>query len=217
MKPYFAPALRHPVEAMDRALAFFEEILEMPILGRGPGWALVDNGAIAIRLEPLRPEESPRELEIELRAKDFEGARALLLEHPEISALGEIEWPRPDRKEQRLQGPFGVRLRLAREYDEDELGVIPDLPTSLEWEPEAVRLVQALLRRIPVDFRESARVRGTRRAEELAIRDGEVLVDPHLGVRAMAQITPAIRVPLVQEALRELDLDPARWAADFER
>lgn len=216
MNPYYPVSIVHRVADLEGAVELLEQALDFAVQQRDAGWVLLDNGAIAIRLEPRSPSEPEATLRIELATRDVQEAAARLFEVG-AQVSGPLSWVSTQRQEQLFHAPYGLELLLTRFHNEDEAGIVPDLPTSLEWETDATARVKELLRRVPVDFREQARRRSTERAEALALERGEVLVDLELAIRGVVQMTPAIRVEEVRLAIVELGLDPSRWEEDFER
>lgn len=214
--PLHALSVVHPVADLEETVRFFTDVLSMPVRVRGADWAVVDNGSVSLRL--VRSAAPPQLVALELMAADIDASAAQLLAEPGVERAGEVEWVSPSRKELRLAArAHGLELVLARDYDEDELAVVPPLPTSLPWTEQALDVVQTLLREVPVVFRGSARTRITERAEYLAVESGEVEVAPHHGIRAVIQVTPAFQLARLRQSLVALGLDPGQWASDFER
>ena len=212
MNPYFPVSIIHDVERLDEAVEFLEKGLEFATQSRDSDEARLDNGAIAIRLT----RGSGSRLRIDIHTRDLDAAARRL---SEVGArpIDEARWISAQCQQQRFDAPHGFDLLLSRLYNEDEVGIVPDLPTSLEWSPDAIEQVKVLLRRVPVDFRDQARRRATERAEYLALERGDVSVDLELGIRAIIQMTPAFRVDEVRGTLSELGYDTSRWEKDFER
>lgn len=211
----------HPVEQLAEAIAFFEAALGMPLRSRGENWAVVDNGSVSVRLEQTQPgAQRAGPLTLELAVTDLDTARAALLEQPGVTLRSETLWKSADRHEVRLSlaaSAHDLVLELVRTYHEDELGIVPELPTQLPWEERALKLVKTLLSHVPVTFRSSARTRVTKRAEFLTVECGEVEVNAFRGVQAVVQVTPAFQLDTLRGSLSTLGLDPEGWAADFER
>lgn len=211
-----ALSIVHSVESLEASLAFFGGTLALPVRTRGESWAVVDNGSIALRLEARG--RSSQTLVLELSSPELVLAAAGLLLDPVVERLSEVEWVSATRQEVRLAARIHqVELVLARTYDEDELGIVPDLPTRLPWESDATTIVQGLLRDVPVVFRIGARRRITERAEYLSVLSGELDVSVSCAVQAVVQVTPAFQLDRLRRSLAALGLDPVAWAGDFER
>lgn len=206
----------HEVTNLDAALRLLEATLAMPVRVRGSGWAAVDNGSVSLRLIE-RAAPAPAPLRLELATTDIARAAQELLRDHDVTPLGAAEWVAADREEQRFATPHGFELVLSRRYDEDELGADPELPQNLVWHPDASRSVRALLKEVPVVFRQSARAKITRWAEHLALEAGAVEVTLAVGIQAVVQMTPAFQLSRLRQAIERLGYDPTRWEPDFER
>ena len=99
-------------------------------------------------------------------------------------------------------------LTLTRDFNEDELGVFPPLPMSLDWDADAGRCIQKILRVVPLSFRQVARVRITEKAEMLAAEEGSVTVNLDCAIKALAEATPVFQHPSLVEGLLELGYEP---------
>ncbi len=206
--------LIHPVIQLESAATFCSETLGMPIKQRLADRIVLDNASVVLSLVQSAQDG---ELRLELASRNLEEeARALLLSAG-VSRTSEARWVTEFRQELELSAPHGLRLVLAREYNEDELGASVDLSTSMYWEPRAVECVKALLAEIPVAFRDTARQRVIERAEFLATEQAEDSVSWRLGVRAVVQVTPAFKLPQLRSSLLALGLQPAEFEPDFER
>jgi hypothetical protein len=107
------------------------------------------------------------------------------------------------RREARLHVADWLELVVSRTYDEDELGVVPALPSSLPWRHDAEAMMKAALLCVPVAFRSDARVKATRLAEELAVVERMPLeVDMSLAARALLEVTPPFQHDRLQSVLR---------------
>ncbi|MFO1349295.1 MAG: DUF2621 family protein [Gammaproteobacteria bacterium] len=212
----FVTAVVHAVADLEGAAAFFMEALDFREQSRGLNAIVVENGALAIRLVAAG-ENRAGELELEMTTADLDGAAAQWLQRQEVSQISAPAWVNPERMEMRLRAPHGVVLRLAREFDEDELGVLRDLPTSLDWMEEAESCVKRILRFVPVGFRDNARRRVTERAEHLAIKAGEVTVDKTTALRGLVLATPDFQIEGLRQSLRAEGVDPEPLFAELSR
>lgn len=211
-----ALSIVHSVEALEASVGFFGGTLALPVRAQGEGWAVVDNGSIALRLEARG--RSSQTLVLELSSPEPVLAAAGLLLDPAVERLSQVEWVSATRQEVRLAARLHqVELVLARTYDEDELGIVPELPTRLPWESDATTIVQSLLRDVPVVFRVSARSKITERAEYLSVLGGALDVGVSCAVQAVVQVTPAFQLERLRRSLVAIGLDPVAWGGDFER
>ncbi len=166
------------------------------------------NGALTVRLVPHTPQRALGVLEVEMETQDIQEAAAMLRHAGALHILQDETWVTPERTEMRCQVPYGVRVTLTRTFNEDELGILPDLPVSLTWAPEADACLKQILRCIPVIFRGIARRRVTERAETLTLAAGKRVVEQSLALCALVQSTPAFQHQRLQEELRSAGIDP---------
>lgn len=192
-------AVVHRVPDVVAAAAFFERVLWMTRVDD----ERLSSGALELRLLPLGKNAPQHLLEIEVATASAAECAAALLKEPNATLLPEPPHPAPDRIELVVRMRHGVVVRVVHTLDEDDLGVLPPLPTSLEWVPEAVLLVQTTLRIVPIAFRDLARVRMTERAEYEACRAGAVEVNVALAVHGMLAATPPFQLAALREALDE--------------
>ncbi len=197
----FPSALCHPhpdPEALARCL---EGLGFRRTQSASPG-LLLENGSLALRLTQGQAE---RPLRLEAQVRDL-SSEAQALGAPwqaESEERLDPHWAR-----QRLHHPLGLTLTLLREYSEDELDLLPPLPTHLDWQPEAVAALQQVLRQVPLDFRDAARRRATERAEYLCVVDGGLAPEPHHALQGLVDVTPAFQHPLLADAIRALGYAP---------
>jgi hypothetical protein len=207
----------HGVTDLDAAERFFTGALSMPVRDRGEGWTLVDNASVALRLVRCRRGNTPHSLRLELVGNDLAEMAGELLQWDGVYETRPVTWVSTWRQEQWLCAPFALELILARNYDEDELGIVPPLPTNLGWEPTALSVVQDLLRHVPVALREDARRQVTRDAENRALAEGRVVVERDEAVDVLVRRTPTFQHELLRSELTRLGLEPERWAESFAR
>lgn len=192
-------AVVHRVHDVVAAVAFFERVLWMKKISDDR----LTSGALELRLLPLGLTTRQPTLELEVTASSAAECASALLKEPHARLLPEPPHPTPERIELVVQMEHGVVVRVVRVLDEDEQGVLPDLPIALAWEPEAVSLVKTTLRVVPLAFRALARKRMTESAESEARAAGATVVDVPLAVRGMMAATPAFQLPTLREALQE--------------
>lgn len=208
-----AIALVHPVAEPRETASVLTGVLGFYRTEEGEeGSVVVDNGAVRlrlVRLEGLRRALAPP-LELEVEAEDLDAATERLR-----SQLGGLRAEADrragaDRLVRRLELGADVVVRLTRVLTEDDLGVLPPLPSGLDWHPEADRVVRRVLRSVPLIFRPAARERATRRAEELARERGEGRVGVATAVRGLADATPRFQHGTLRRALADEGIDLAR-------
>lgn len=207
----FVTAIIHRVENLGTASDFFCTALGFyPAQNQGENSCLLENGAVTLRL--LNDAGiNPGMLNLELYSKHLDADSQALLAFPGVSLISDNIQINPFRLETRLQAPHSVVITLFQEFNEDELGILPALPISLDWEEQAVNCIQQLLTYVPIDFRQLARTRITERAEVLAAEQGEINVDLNIAVQALAETTPHFQHPTLVAALRERGIDPLHY------
>ncbi len=212
----FAFAVIHAVDDVEQAAAFFRDVLDFREHSRGSGWAQVENGALTVRLVAAdRFARAPSDLELDLATPDVSAASAALLKREGLEPLMAPTWVSADRMEARLRAPHRVVLTLSRIFDEDALGILPELPTSLVWTEDAAAYTQRLLRFVPVSFRAQARKRVTECAETLAITAGDVTVERDTALRALVMSTPPFQHEGLRVAFRDEGVDPEPLFAEL--
>jgi catechol-2,3-dioxygenase len=207
----FVTAIVHRVENLVEASDFFCHTLGFYAQNKSTNYGvLLENGAVAVRLVD-DADVLPTALNLELYSKQIDEDSAALLAIPGINLIAEQKRVHPTRLETYLQAPHGVTITLYQEFNEDELGIMPELPISLDWEQSAVDCIQQLLTYVPIDFRQLARHRVTERAEVLAAEQGEISVALEIAVQALAETTPHFQHPTLVAALQERGINPQNY------
>src|SRR5262245_28721449 len=98
--------VEHPVHVLSEAIGFFRDVLHMPIRAQGEGFALFDNGSVAIRLTEGR--SGGASLPLVLAVRDGDAAAEALLGQPGIAPLSPPTWVSAIRVEARLAAPHAV-------------------------------------------------------------------------------------------------------------
>lgn len=164
-----------------------------------------ENGALRLRLSPVSqstatPGVTPVWLEVE--TESVAESLSILARRGDVRRFGDLV-ERSDGLEQRFHTDHGFGLVLCQELTEDDLCEPPPLPSSMDWCPEADRLVRAVLRRVPLTFRDAARRRATERAETLALAAGIPRVEEDRAVQALFDATPDFQHESLDEALAD--------------
>jgi hypothetical protein len=206
----FVTAIIHSVKNLTAAGDFFCTVLGFyPAQNYNNFGLLYENGAVSVRLVNDNIHETP--LNLELHSQQLDEDTQELLAHPGVFLLSEKVLINPYRLETHLQAPHGLVITLFKEFNEDDLGILPPLPISLDWETSALDCVQQLLVCIPLDFRHLARQRITERAEVLAAEQGEITVTLNIAVQALAETTPHFQHPTLVAALHERGIAPLHY------
>jgi predicted enzyme related to lactoylglutathione lyase len=105
------------VQDMETSVSFYRDVLDLPLLGRGDGWAHLDagNGALLELIsggqasrEPKRADQQP--MVLGLRVKDLDGAIAEL-KRKGVNFIGEIG-KHEDTRWAHFSDPEGNRLEI---------------------------------------------------------------------------------------------------------
>ncbi len=203
----FVTALIHRVENLETANEFFCAALGFSSKTTESDWHLLDNGSITLRLT-TQADVPFSTLHLELYCQQLAEETAALLTFPAITLLIEQHTINSFRVETRLQAPHNTLISLVKEFNEDELGIIPPLPCCLDWQESATICIQTLLTCTPLGFRALARQRVTEQAEVLAAERGEITVSLPDALQALAQVTPRFQHPTLFFALQAQHIDP---------
>lgn len=206
----FVTAIIHRVENIAAAGDFFCTVLGFAAQNQSNYGLLLENGAVTVRLVSDANIVSTT-LNLDLYSKQLDEDSQILLAFPGISLISENVYVSPYRLETRLQAPHALIISLFKEFNEDDLGILPALPISLDWEEQTLDCIQQLLRYIPISFRHLARTRITERAEVLAAEQGEITVALNTAVQALAETTPHFQHPILITALRERGIDSLQY------
>lgn len=211
MADFHPISISHAVEDLDAARAFMVEALGFVLAESRDDWALFDNGSLAIRLLKAtgRPSAPFR---LELTTRDVGDTADELERRAEVRSRTEERWPSAERCEVSIEVQDWLELVIFRAYDEDELDIVPELPTTLQWSAGADDILRQLLRRLPLPFRDRARTRSVEGAERLASRRGESAVEVATAIKALAEVTPQFQHAALREALVELEVKEATWS-----
>lgn len=205
---HFISSIIHPVENLTAASTFLcQQTLGFYEKDVSEDYCLLENGAVTLRLVK-NTDIPPSSLNLELQTKQLEQDTQELLTHTGISLIAENISISPYRLETRLQAPHQFVIILFKSFDEDELGIIPPLPISLDWDEETMECIQQLLIQVPISFRDLARNRVTERAETLAAEQGQITVAEDHALNALADISPPFQQEPLIIALRERGIDP---------
>ncbi len=205
----FTTAVIHRVDDLFTAASFLTDVMGFNQQSITADGTLVENGALAIRLVQIDDaQHSVGLLHLEMQTNDINQAASELLDRPDIQLIQQLIEISQQRTETHLQGPHGIIIILAQEFNEDDLGIIPPLPTSLDWQQDAEDCVKQILLQVPIGFRQGARTRITERAEMLVAEYGLISVDVDRAVLALAQVTPIFQHKGIETALKERGIDP---------
>ena len=206
----FVTAIIHPVESLEAAEDFFCTALGFyHSQNQGNSGLLLENGSVILRLIKNANPIS-KSLNLELYSRQLDDDTQALLAFSGIALISKNVLVNLYRIETQLQAPHGVTITLFQEFNEDDLGILPPLPISLDWEEQALNCIQQSLTYVPIDFRQPVRTLITERAEVLTAEQGEITVDLKTAVQALAETTPHFQHPTLVAALRERGIDPSR-------
>jgi hypothetical protein len=200
---YHAVGVCHRVEDPTAAANFLRDALGFRIETSGRDRARVENGDLLLELLPLRPEDEPQDLTLEVVTSDLEATRTRLGAFPQVIAVEPEGRPTVERRVQRVITAHQMVLALTCELSEDDLGILPPLPARLAWDEQGDRLVRELLRQVPLAQRHDARRRATEEAERLARTRGDGRVRVGQALRGLAGAVPGIKSSVLWRALAD--------------
>jgi len=129
------------------AAFFLKDVLGFHIeFKEGYGW-WVENGSIALILQ----EGTGSTPMIEVQCTQIQKDSAILLQHPEIQAKTQIK-QQGNRIEQHLTTTCGITLLLSKVLNEDDMGELLELPTTLPWDEKTNLQTRRILRIAPSAF-----------------------------------------------------------------
>ena len=205
----FTTAVIHHVNDLSGAESFLSDALGFNQQTPTDNGVLVENGALAIRLvQTAEAKAVTASLNLEIQTSDIAKTTAKLRGIPSVQVIDERVQISQQRVETRLQGSHGIVITLAQEFNEDDLGILPPLPTSLDWQKNAEDCIKQVLPQVPIGFRQAARVRITERAEMLAAEEGLITVNIAQAVKSLAQVTPLFQHQVLEIELKNQGSDP---------
>ena len=210
---FFITAIIHPVTNLISASAFLCKNLGFSQKNAREGWVIVENGAVTVRLV-LTTDTITTPLNLELQTKELQQTTQELLALNEVSLVAENIQANVFRLENHLICPHHLLITVFKLSDEDALNIIPPLPMCLDWDDEVVECVQVLLKLVPIDFRDLARVKMTEKAEILASQQGLITVEMSHAIEAMAACSPPFQYPALEAALKERGINPENYFMD---
>jgi len=199
-----------PVADLERAAHFYFAALGFAKRRSGAGWIDLDASSISIRLLAVSSGERRATLRVQVAAPDV-ALRAVV-----VAGGRQLYEPMrtPDHELVATAHDLDSNtITLWRALSEDEYDHVPELPTALEWTPDAITLMKSLLLAVPAIFRGLARRKVVRVVEEL-VAGGRI--SEHDVVRgyilASAKVTRSrLRAPLTRHGF-----DPDAFRAEFE-
>jgi hypothetical protein len=196
----------HKVADLTQAENFLIDQLGFKSTAAGDGWVELDNGALGVKL--LQSDVADcSELNFNISCSDFEDTLEKYQKQG-FKLVSQPFWSAASVQQAYLRGPHHLHLTIFREYDEDELDILPELPTSIDWSADARKMIRQLLKSVPVSFRELARVRVTDTAESNTIVAGETEVSLPLALQSMVQVTPGFQHEGLKAEMNKNGIDP---------
>lgn len=200
----YAISVVHKVKDLHSTQKFMTEVLEFTPGEQGDDFILMQNGALNIRLL-LDENNSEQRLQLDVSCSDLDAAIHFYCGHG-FEQLHEAIWLHTYRKQTVLENKT-MQLTLFREYNEDELDIIPPLEVSLQWHEDALQLTQVLIKTIPVTFRDTARKKIVAAAEAAAVIEGLLEVDQKIAILAVIKATPSFQHEALHDELIKNGLD----------
>lgn len=205
----YVTAVVHAVEDIDLARRLLVETLDFTLQKETSGRIELSNGALTVYLLE-QTDSSSDTLRLAFKTDDLQ-ASIQSLNKKGFTADREPQWVSDWCQAVMLHGPENIRLDLFREYDEDELGVFPDLPKALDWAEDAEQTTKQLLTSVPVAFRVSARSKITQMAEADTIVEGDTVVSFDVACRAIVKVTPDFQHDALKAAMITNRIDPGSY------
>jgi len=210
--------LTHTVPSLEEATDFLKDVLQFTVRHQDQRSVLLDNGTLQLRLLSSEAPHAPdsQRLRLEISTKRLKKSATHLLARHDVKLLKEESHINMWRSELHLQTDYGIDLILFRKFNEDELGVLPELPISLDWPEDVQEPLKHILCCVPLAFRDKARKEITERAEYLTAEQGNITVAKEQAMLACAQATPLFQHHSLQEKMREVGIDPTPYFKDIE-
>lgn len=202
------------VRDLRRARAIYVDTLGFAVKASGEGWLdLEAGGSVAVRL--LEVARIERRAAVRVLTSTVEATFDALVRAGCHAAYPPFRTG-ADELVAVAHDPDGNVLTVWRALSEDELDVVPQLPTTMTWAPEADALLKSLLKAVPALFRGLARRKVAALAESLAGRRN--LVTREEVIRAYILASPKVtrgrnRQPLIDHGV-DVDAYQADWDAD---
>lgn len=208
----YVTAVVHAAENIGLAQRLLVEALDFTVQKETSGRIELANGALTILL--LQQQGSSSDvLRLAFKTDDLQVSMQSLIKEG-FSVEVDPQWVNEWRQEVTLLGPENIRLDLFREYDEDELGVYPDLPKALDWAEDAEETAKQLLTSVPIAFRASARSKITQMAEADTIVEGDTVVYLGVACRAIVKVTPHFQHDALKATMITNGLNPDAYFAE---
>jgi hypothetical protein len=206
---HFAVATYLTTANPENTASFLKDALNFQIEYRpGYGW-WVENGSVTIILQAGNANNS----NIEIQCTHIEKDSQHLLQHPDIQAITTIQ-QHNNRIEQQLLCDCGIILRLSKVLNEDEMGELLSLPSSLPWDKNTDLCTRRILRIAPLSFREKARERVTQRAEYIAVEAGSLMVQEAHAMQAFVEITLDFQYQALFDAMQQEGIHAITYMQD---
>lgn len=205
----FAVASYLSVPQPETAAHFLKDALKFHIEYRpGYGW-WAENGAVNLILQEGKCEHAI----LEIQCSNIEQDSAQLLARPDIHALTDIQ-QQENRIEQTLATDCGITLKLSKILNEDDMGELVPLPSTLPWDEQTDLHTRRILRIVPLSFREKARQQVTQRAEYLAVEAGQLHVQQDHAMQAFVDITLDFQYQALFDAMQKEGIDASAYMQD---
>lgn len=196
----FVSAINLPHEARQEVSHFLCDHFNFSLIAQDDVSVTVNNGVLSIRFHDSQVIEQRAHLDLETTNME-EGAAYLVSKG--FEAIGEVKPCGLFRKEQIFHGPHNLSFTLHQVLSEDDLGILPDLDTSLDWDLDTEEMAKHLLSHVTIHFRNSARKKMVAQAEALALIEGKLEVGQDEMVTAFLYTTPDFKQAALQDLLME--------------
>ncbi|MBK03439.1 MAG: hypothetical protein CL920_19485 [Deltaproteobacteria bacterium] len=210
-------SIYHYVEHLAETKTFLLDTLGFEQVHSTQTTTSVENGSIRVCLAQADETNAATQIFLEQPTKHIERDVLQYQKTEGFEQVQALHHVSQERAEAHFHTPYGITLILTRNFNEDELGIIPELNMNLCWSPQAESFMRSSLRLVPVVFRDVARTRCTEKAELMSVEHGDVEVDMDTAVRAFIREAPFFMHGVLREELEKTGLDMSPYEDEFER
>jgi len=208
---HFIDTIIHPVKQLSEACDFFIRILDFQIVTTEKNLILIENGALSIRLIEQSDLTTNNWLNLAMSTDNLEKTALELMQSATVIETIPPFWISDKEQQQYFTLPHQIKLTLSKIYNEDELGILPELPTQLVWQADARQSIMEILQFVPVDFRALARKRVTEQTELVTMKKGDLEVDLDCALQTLVETTPQFQYDQLKETLKEHGFNPENY------
>lgn len=200
------------VTDLERATTMWRKVMGFAEQRRGSDYVDIDSGNVTVRLIQVPAVES--KVSVRISVPDVHEAYQFLINAGHASRYEPMKTPELEEMAC-VSDPDGHSIVVWRALTEDEWGFVPELPKQGEWQPEAERLLKALLSHVPALFRMLARRKTTRVIEQLA-REMHSPVTREIVIKGYITSSAKVTRYRLVEPLKAEGINPDDYREDFD-